>query len=269
MTFHDGRPLTTSDVQFTLDAVRDPGARASITCGRCSTTSRRSSSSRSHELRLRLKRPSGWVLRALAEIPILPMHVYDGSLSAAARSSAPGRGSWSSNKGGVVHLTRNDKYWGGKPAIADLEFVYQPDAAVALSAAKRGELDIVPGADPGALARAGERARHRRVVRAARARAAAPALPRVQRRARRRSTTSRAPRARAARRSPRDRQARVRRPRAAGAVADLAGRPGRRPRGRRCPTSIPAPPASCSTPPAGSTATRTASATRAASSCGS
>jgi peptide/nickel transport system substrate-binding protein len=53
-----------------------------------------------------------------------------------------------SNKGGVVHLTRNDHYWGKAVAIADVEFVQQPDAAIALTAAKRGELDIIPALIP-------------------------------------------------------------------------------------------------------------------------
>jgi ABC-type transport system substrate-binding protein len=102
----------------------------------------------SHEIRLRLKRPSGWVLRALAEIPILPMHVYDGSLIAG--GALVGTGPWKlvSNKGGVVHLAKFDHYWGKAPAIADLEFVYQPDAAIALTAAKRGELDVIPALIP-------------------------------------------------------------------------------------------------------------------------
>jgi peptide/nickel transport system substrate-binding protein len=142
-TFHDGRPLTTSDVQFTLDAIRDPRRAVDqlrpmlddVEAIELLTT---------HELRLRLKRPSGWVLRALAEIPILPMHVYDGSL--AAGGALIGTGPWKlgSNKGGVVHLTRNEHYWAGAPAIADLEFVHEPDAAVALREAKRGDLDIIP-----------------------------------------------------------------------------------------------------------------------------
>jgi peptide/nickel transport system substrate-binding protein len=147
VTFHDGHPLTASDVQFTLDAIRDPHkgidhlrlmlddveAIELITA---------------HELRLRLKRPSGWVLRALAEIPILPMHVYDGSLLAG--GALVGTGPWKlvSNKGGVVHLTRYDRYWAGKPAIADVEFVYEPDAAIALKEAKRGDLDIIPALIP-------------------------------------------------------------------------------------------------------------------------
>src|SRR5262249_44709555 len=98
----------------------------------------------SHEVRLRLKRPSSWALRALAEIPILPMHVYDGSLLAGGALVGTGPWKFGSNKNGVVHLTRYDKYWAGPAAIADIEFVYQPDAAAALMAAKRGELDLVP-----------------------------------------------------------------------------------------------------------------------------
>lgn len=143
VTFHDGHPLTTSDVQFTLDAVRDP--RKGIDHLRPMLDDVEAIELiTSHELRLRLKRPSGWVLRALAEIPILPMHIYDGSLLGG--GALVGTGPWKlvSNKAGVVHLTRYDRYWAGKPAIADVEFVYEPDAAVALREAKRGDLDLIP-----------------------------------------------------------------------------------------------------------------------------
>ncbi len=145
--FHDGRPLTAGDVQFTLDAVRDArrgidhlrpmlddveGVDQLLTGG----------------IRIRLKRPSGYVLRALAEIPILPMHVYDGSLLAG--GALVGTGPWklASSKGGTVHLTRFDRYWGKPAAIAELELVFQPDAAAALKDAKRGELDVVPALIP-------------------------------------------------------------------------------------------------------------------------
>jgi peptide/nickel transport system substrate-binding protein len=147
VTFHDGQAMTTSDVQFTLDAVRTP--RKGLEHLRAMLDDVEAIELvTSHKLRLRLKRPSGWVLRALAEIPILPMHVYDGSLLAG--GALVGTGPWKlvSNKGGVVHLARFDKYWGKPAAISDLEFVYQPDAAIALTAAKRGELDIVPALIP-------------------------------------------------------------------------------------------------------------------------
>src|SRR5215468_1754408 len=147
VTFHDGHPLTAGDVQFTLDAVRDP--RKGIEHLRPLLDDIEAVELVStHELRLRLKRPSGWVLRALAEVPILPMHVYDGSLLGG--GALVGTGPWrlASNKAGTIHLARYDRYWGPKPAIADLEFVYEPDAAVALREAKRGGLDLIAALIP-------------------------------------------------------------------------------------------------------------------------
>jgi peptide/nickel transport system substrate-binding protein len=145
--FHDGRPLTSSDVQFTLDRMRD-GRHGpdhlrpmldDIDAVELVTPT---------ELRIRLKRPNGWILRALAEIPILPMHVYEGSLLGG--GALIGTGPWkvASTKKGAVHLTKFDRYWGGPPAIADIEFVLERDAAAALTSAKRGELDIVPALVP-------------------------------------------------------------------------------------------------------------------------
>jgi len=147
VTFHDGHPLTASDVQFTLDAVRDP-RRAVHHLRPMLDDVEAIELITAHEIRLRLKRPSGWVLRALAEIPILPMHIYDGSLSGGGALIGTGPWKLASNKAGVVHLTRYDRYWAGKPAIADLEFVYEADAAVALKEAKRGDLDIIPALIP-------------------------------------------------------------------------------------------------------------------------
>jgi ABC-type transport system substrate-binding protein len=147
VAFHDGRPLTAGDVQFTLDAVRDP--RKAIDHLRAMLDDVEAVELVSaHELRLRLKRPSGWVLRALAEVPILPMHIYDGSLLGG--GALIGTGPWrlASNKAGTVHLARHDRYWAGKPAIADLEFVYEPDAAVALREAKRGYVDLIAALIP-------------------------------------------------------------------------------------------------------------------------
>jgi len=145
--FHDGHPLTAGDVQFTLDAVRDPRKAVDHLRQMLDDVEAVELVS-AHELRMRLKRPSGWVLRALAEIPILPMHVYEAGLLGG--GALVGTGPWRlvSNKAGVVHLTRNDRYWGGAPAIADLEFVYEPDAAVALREAKRGDLDVIAALIP-------------------------------------------------------------------------------------------------------------------------
>jgi len=145
--FHDGRPMTSVDVQFTLDAIRDPRTGidhlrpllADVFAVELIT---------SKEVRIVLNRPNGWVLRALAEIPILPMHVYDGSFNAGGRIVGTGPWQMTSWKDGVVRLSRFGGYWGAAPAIPDLEFVYEPDAARALMEAKRGALDIIPALIP-------------------------------------------------------------------------------------------------------------------------
>jgi ABC-type transport system substrate-binding protein len=145
--FHNGQTLTTSDVQFTLDSIRDPRRRVDhlrplledVEATELLTPT---------IMNIRLKRPSGWVLRALAEIPILPMNIYDGSL--AAGGALIGSGPWkiAQAKGNTIHLTRFDKYWGGPAKIADIEFVHERDAAVALKDAKRGDYDIIPALIP-------------------------------------------------------------------------------------------------------------------------
>jgi peptide/nickel transport system substrate-binding protein len=146
-TFHDGHSMTSLDVQFTLDTIRDPRHGIDHLRGLLSQVDAVELIG-AHELRIRLHQPSGWVLRALAEIPILPMHIYNGSLVAGGALIGTGPYKVAAQKSGIIRLARNPKYWGAPPAIADLEFVYEPDAAKALTRAKRGELDIVPALIP-------------------------------------------------------------------------------------------------------------------------
>lgn len=150
-TFHDGHPLTSVDVQFTLDAIRDPRRNVDhlrpmldeIAAVELITPT---------EVRLVLHKtqPAGWVMRALAEIPILPMHIYHDNLAAGGLPVGSGPYKLTSNKGGTIHLSRYKKYWagGGSGGIEDIELVYQPDAAIALKDAKRGDFDIIPALIP-------------------------------------------------------------------------------------------------------------------------
>src|SRR5207253_9014591 len=51
-------------------------------------------------------------------------------------------------KGNTITLVRNEQYWGGPAAIQTIELVVQPDAAIALVEAKRGDFDIIPALIP-------------------------------------------------------------------------------------------------------------------------
>jgi len=145
--FHDGQTMSSVDVQFTLDAIRDPHRGIDHLRAMLDDVFAVELIT-SHEVRLVLKRPSAWVLRALAEIPIMPMHTYDGSLLGGGALLGTGPYKYVSNKSGIVHLARFDKYWGKAVAIADIEYVHQADAAIALKDAKRGDLDIIPALIP-------------------------------------------------------------------------------------------------------------------------
>jgi ABC-type transport system substrate-binding protein len=150
VTFHDGWPMTTADVQFSLDTARDPRKGADHLLPLLADIK---SVNRvgPRTIQIVLVRPNGYVLRALAEVPILPYHIYDPNLVAGGKLVGTGPWTFTSWKDGVVHLTRFAKYWGKAPAIADLEFVYQPDAGRALAAAKHGDLDVIPELIPAHL----------------------------------------------------------------------------------------------------------------------
>ena len=131
------------DVQFTLDTVRDPGRHLDhLRGGLANVESVELVNPRT--VRVRLRQPDGWFLRALAEIPIVPYQVYQGDLGGGGRLIGSGPYRVASNADGVVRLSRWDAYRGPRPAIADVEYVYQADAALALMAAKRGEFDVIP-----------------------------------------------------------------------------------------------------------------------------
>jgi peptide/nickel transport system substrate-binding protein len=144
VSFHDGARMSSVDVQFSLDAARTPRFAADhLRAQLADVVAVELLGPRS--VRIRLARPNGYVLRALAEVPILPAHVYENRLSPQ-RGPVVGTGpyrleSWDEE---LVRLTRFDRYRGQAPAIPNIEFVYVPDAAQALTMAKRGEIDIVP-----------------------------------------------------------------------------------------------------------------------------
>jgi peptide/nickel transport system substrate-binding protein len=147
VTFHDGRRMTAVDVQFTLDAIRTPSEEIDhlrpwlADIGAVEIWG-------PHEIRIEMYQPNAWVLRALAEIPILPYHVYERGFSAGGKIIGTGPWQLQSWKDRTVHLTRYGGYWGKAPAIPDLQFVFEPDAARALSEAKRGGYDIIPALIP-------------------------------------------------------------------------------------------------------------------------
>jgi peptide/nickel transport system substrate-binding protein len=153
VTFHDGHKFDVVDAQWSLDKARSssvhaPRAREAL----ADVMSVELVNAR--EMRLLLRRPNAHVLRALAEIPMLPQHVYAGTdLDRHPRNKAPvGTGPYRLarwDKRERIVLARNETYWGRAAAIDEIEFVIEPDGARAVMRAKRGEIDVVPALAPG------------------------------------------------------------------------------------------------------------------------
>ncbi len=155
VTFHDGKPFTAVDAQWSLDQARQTGSRA--------THLREALADVQgvemwgpRDLRIVLSRPNAYVLRALAWAPMLPAHIYGsgGDLARHPKNRAPiGTGpyvfsSWDHGDEERIILARSDTYWGDRPAIEQVDFVIEPDAAAALLAAKQGEIDVIPSLIP-------------------------------------------------------------------------------------------------------------------------
>jgi peptide/nickel transport system substrate-binding protein len=143
VTFHDGRPFGAADALASIEAaraLRSPSSR--LPAALADVTSISAWGSR--ELRITLRRENGYVLRALAEVPMLPAQ------DLAARVP-PGTGpyrvaAWT--RGERVVLERHPGYWGPAAAIPVVEFLFIGDGALALAMAKRGEIDVLPALIP-------------------------------------------------------------------------------------------------------------------------
>ncbi len=144
VTFHDGSRMSAVDVQFSIDSARSARVDAPhLRWMLRDVTSVEIVSARA--VRIRLSKPNGYVLRALAALPIVPEHVYRKKL-VPRKGPVIGTGPYrlAEWKGGRIILSRYAEYWGEPPAISTIAFIHDPDAASAVTAAKRGEIDIIP-----------------------------------------------------------------------------------------------------------------------------
>jgi peptide/nickel transport system substrate-binding protein len=155
--WHDGRPFSADDVVFTFEVLRDVRSKTvSIRSfleplSRCEAVD-------PYTVRFTFARPYWMALDVAGEILIYPRHVYArGDFNTHPANRAPvGTGPfrfvrWAT--GSAISLQRNDAYWGEKPRLERIEFVYVPDPNVRLQLLTRGELDVIERVTPEAWAR--------------------------------------------------------------------------------------------------------------------
>ena len=147
LKWHDGRPMTADDVKFTYEYVRrfthprwTPQVRSieSIeTSGPSTLTIRLTAAS------------SGFAAQPLADLPILPKHIWENVTEPRRFNDVIGSGPYrvaEIKEGQFYRLTAVDAYFAGRPKVRELVVPIIRDATVGFTALKAGEIDttVVP-----------------------------------------------------------------------------------------------------------------------------
>lgn len=137
--FHDGTPVTAADAVLSIDRARGSGGPPNLR--RLLRSIDRVARGGPQKLKIWLRREDATVLRALAEVPIVPAHEHEGVIGTGPYRLA----AWD---GRIARLEAAPSYWGEAPRMPVVEFVYEPDAARALIMARQGALDIISALSP-------------------------------------------------------------------------------------------------------------------------
>jgi peptide/nickel transport system substrate-binding protein len=155
--FHDGKPLTAHDVRYTLERLHTATKTAPRSQALAADLKEVTVGS-AERLRIDLWRPSGRLLQDLAEIDILPEHVFgEGGLAQRGPSrrpvcSGPYRlAEWrhgGDRQPGEIVLRRNPTYWGPPPPAEELRFLIVPDMSRGLALLRRGGAEVLADLPP-------------------------------------------------------------------------------------------------------------------------
>jgi peptide/nickel transport system substrate-binding protein len=145
LLWHDGKPITSQDVKFTIDKILDPAVPALNKAGWFSKLDRVDVPDEKTAIFV-WKEPYAPSIHALTQIAPIPQHVYGQGdfLSNPANRRPVGCGpfrfeEWRTSQ--MISLVRNDTYYGEKAYLDRIIFKVIEDRAVALNALKAGEID--------------------------------------------------------------------------------------------------------------------------------
>jgi peptide/nickel transport system substrate-binding protein len=151
--FHDGRPLTSTDVKFTLDRLLARNSPAELLRAELGDVEEVRAPD-PERVEIALRRPNYLLPSILAEVGILPAHIYgrfglrNPKLNWMPIGTGPLRVVERRSRDTVV-LEAHDKYWGERTRLSRVIFLAIPDPARALAALRNGELDILSHLYPG------------------------------------------------------------------------------------------------------------------------
>ncbi|WP_293856201.1 ABC transporter substrate-binding protein [uncultured Alsobacter sp.] len=142
VTFHDGSPLTASDVAFSIARIINPTFKSPQLSQFDQIVSAEAQGSK---VVMKTKTPYPALMAQLVKLSIVPKAVVekvgDQVFNLAPVGSGPYRlASW--QKGVQSVLEANDKYWGGKPPFKTVTFRVVPDVATRVADLRSGKADI-------------------------------------------------------------------------------------------------------------------------------
>ena len=147
-TFHDGRPLTSADVAYTLRTYTDPEVTPIISSGFSMVDAANISTPDARTVVVPLTIPRGDFLDA--ELAISSFVLPEGSLGG---PEAIGTGAFkleAYEASSSIRMVRNADYWNTPPLLDELEIVVVNDPTARLNALKGGEVEFARGITPAA-----------------------------------------------------------------------------------------------------------------------
>lgn len=150
VTFHDGRPLTSQDVAYTLRHILDPEVGSPGAAVLEIVAADRLETPDDRTIVVRLAQPH-------ADFPLLMLHyaayiIPDGS-GATVGQTGIGTGPFRLEEltvGNGVSLVANDRYWGGTPALAQIRGIGIAEADARVNALLADQVDILYDFNPAA-----------------------------------------------------------------------------------------------------------------------
>lgn len=149
--WHDGKPVTAADVEFTFNELI---AKNHPRAGTWWPNVESAKALDAHTFEFRLKEPYVPFLTMLGSVLsssalIMPKHIYEGkdAKTNPANQAPIGSGPFKFvrwQRGSFIELARNDQYWKpGKPYLDRVVLQMMPDAAARFLAFERGEVDFL------------------------------------------------------------------------------------------------------------------------------
>lgn len=141
VTFHDGRPFTSADVEFSLKAYADPAHVGQL--ARTAQAITAYDTSAPHRIVLTLAHPVSNLFDLFAIAPIIDQNTA-AQFFAGERYNGTGAFTFTNwTKGTKLDFSANPAYWDGKPRLDGVELQIVPDQQTQAAQLRSGQLDLV------------------------------------------------------------------------------------------------------------------------------